>query len=171
GGALAWHVLGRGGQHPQRRRDELRPRLQTGPPERRRARRVAHRGRGSARPHPQRRWAHLGRRRREQDDPGGGAVAMDLTKQPPRSPYDEVGGITFLPRTIDKMRALIAGTHGAYNAKTGYSTQLFDLFGVTPDEFEQIVREHPTDEGVRQALLARQPLNQQEIAAWNERSI
>src|SRR5438270_44952 len=66
---------------------------------------------------------------------------MDLTKQPPRSPYDEVGGITFLPRAIDKMRAYIAGTAGAYNAKTGYSRQLFDLFGVTPDEFEHIGRE------------------------------
>jgi|SRR3954451_1774175 len=96
---------------------------------------------------------------------------MDLTKQPPRSPYDEVGGITFLPRTIDKMRAYIAGTHGAYNAKTGFSTQLFEILGVTPDEFEQIVRDNPTDEGVLQALLAHKPLSQQEIRAWNERAI
>src|SRR5207249_10290060 len=47
----------------------------------------------------------------------------------------------------------------------------FDLFAVTPDEFEQIGREHPTDAGVLRALLARQPLSRQEIAAWNERSI
>ncbi len=96
---------------------------------------------------------------------------MDLRTQPPRSPYDELGGITFLPRAIDKMRAHLAGTAGAYNAKTGYSTQMFDLFGVTPDEFEQIVRKNPTDEGVLQALLARKPLSQPEIDAWNARSI
>ena len=96
---------------------------------------------------------------------------MDLTKQPPRSPYDELGGISFLPRSVDKMRAHIKGTHGAYNAKTGYSTQLFDLFGVTPDEFEQIVRDNPSDEGVLQALMAKKHLTQQDIDAWNKRSI
>ncbi len=98
-------------------------------------------------------------------------MTLDLTKQPPRSPYDELGGITFLPRAIDKMRAHLAGTAGEYNAKTGYSTQLFALFGVTADEFEQIVRENPTDEGVLHALLARRPLTREEIDAWNERSI
>ncbi len=96
---------------------------------------------------------------------------MDLTKQPPRSPYDALGGITFLPRSIDKMRAYIAGTAGAYNAKTGYSTQLFDLFGITADEFEQIVRENDSDEGVLRALMARKPLSQAEIDDWNRRSI
>lgn len=96
---------------------------------------------------------------------------MDLTKQAPRSPYDTVGGITFLPRTIDKMRAHIAGTVGEYRANTGFSTQLFDLFGVSADEFEQIVRENDTDEGVLAALQARKSLSQQEIDAWNERAM
>lgn len=96
---------------------------------------------------------------------------MDLTSGAPRSPYDAVGGITFLPRTIDKMRAHIAGTNGAYNAKVGYSTALFDLFGVSADEFEQLVRDNPTDEGVLQALMARKSLSQAEIEGWNQRSI
>lgn len=96
---------------------------------------------------------------------------MDLTKQPPRSPYDALGGITFLPRTIDKMRAQIAGGAGDYNAKTGYSTQLFDLFGVTADEFEEIVKANETDEAVLKVLLERRPLSQQEIDEWNRRSI
>ena len=96
---------------------------------------------------------------------------MDLTKNPPRSPYEALGGITFLPRPIDKMRAYIAGTAGAYNAKTGYSTQLFDLFGVTADEFEQIVRENDSDEGVLQALMQRRSLSPDETEDWNRRSI
>ena len=98
-------------------------------------------------------------------------MTTDLTTGAPRSPYDEVGGITFLPRSIDKMRASLAGSAGAYNAKTGYSTNLFELFGVTADEFEQIVRDNPTDEGVLQALTARKPLSGAEIEAWNRRSI
>jgi hypothetical protein len=98
-------------------------------------------------------------------------MSIDLTSGAPRSPYDEVGGITFLPRTIDKMRAYIAGTVGPYNAKTGVSTGIFDLFGVTADEFEQIVKENATDEAVLQALNARKTLSAQEIEDWNRRAI
>ena len=96
---------------------------------------------------------------------------MDLTRSAPRSPYDDLGGITFLPRSIDKMRAFIASTAGAYNAKTGYSTSLFELLGVSADELEQIVRENPTDEAVLAALRARKPLSESEITDWNRRSI
>jgi hypothetical protein len=34
---------------------------------------------------------------------------MDLTQTVPRSPYETLGGIVFLPRAIDKMRAHLAG--------------------------------------------------------------
>ena len=51
-------------------------------------------------------------------------MPVDLTQSPPRSPYDQVGNVSFLARAIDKMRAHIDGKHGAYNAKTGFSTQL-----------------------------------------------
>jgi hypothetical protein len=96
--------------------------------------------------------------------------ALDLTKGAPRSPYDRLGNITFLPRAIDKMRAYINGQHGAYNAKIGYSTQLFDLFGVTADEFEEIVKANESDEEVLKVLLQRRPLTDKEIEEWNERS-
>ena len=94
---------------------------------------------------------------------------MDLTtQQAPRSPYETLGGIVFLPRAIDKMRAHVAGTAGAYNARRGTSEVLFRrLFGVTADEFEQLVREHPTDEGVLAALRERRALAPEAIDAWN----
>jgi hypothetical protein len=98
-------------------------------------------------------------------------VSIDLTTGAPRSPYDELGGITFLPRSIDKMRAFLAGTVGAYNAKTGVSTGVFDLFGITPDEFEQIVKENETDEAVLRALNARKTPSPAEIEDWNRRAI
>ena len=66
----------------------------------------------------------------------------------PRSGRDKVGGITFLGRTIDKMRAFVNGTHGEYASHRGLSNRVFTLFGVTAEEFEQIVRDNPTDEGV-----------------------
>jgi hypothetical protein len=69
------------------------------------------------------------------------------------------------------MRAFLAGTVGAYNAKTGVSTGVFDLFGVTADEFEQIVKENQTDEDVLQALNARKTPSPAEIEDWNRRAI
>jgi hypothetical protein len=97
-------------------------------------------------------------------------MPLDLTKGAPRSPYERLGNISFLPRAIDKMRAYIAGTVGPYNAKVGFSTQLFDLFGVTPDEFEEIVKDNESDEQVLKVLLDRRPLTAAEIEAWNEKA-
>ena len=96
-------------------------------------------------------------------------MPVDLTQGPPRSPYDRVGNVSFLARAIDKMRAHIDGKHGAYNAKTGFSTQLFDLFGVTADEFEEIVKSNEGDEQVLDVLMQRRRLTPQEIEEWNER--
>lgn len=41
-------------------------------------------------------------------------VVKDLTKEYPRSPYEELDGIPWLARLIDKVRALGAGKLGAY---------------------------------------------------------
>jgi len=92
---------------------------------------------------------------------------MDLTKHAPRSVYDTLGGMRFLPRAIDKMRAEIAGTSGEYNARTGFGTRLFDLLGVDADGFEAIVRAHDTDEGVLQGLLAHKHPSVEAVAAFN----
>ena len=82
---------------------------------------------------------------------------MDLTKPGnyPRSGRETLGGIAFLPRTIDKMRAHIAGTAGEYNAMTGLSSRVYNLFGITAEQFMEAVRQNPDDEGVLRWLLAR----------------
>ena len=41
-------------------------------------------------------------------------LAKDLSKEFPRSPLDELDGLPWLPRLIDKVRALQAGTLGDY---------------------------------------------------------
>lgn len=97
--------------------------------------------------------------------------ALDLTKQPPRSPYEQLGGIYFLPRTIDKMRAYIAGTVGEYRATSGFSTTIFDLFGVTPEEFEEIVKANESDEQILKVLMERRPVTRGEIEEYNQRAI
>jgi hypothetical protein len=66
----------------------------------------------------------------------------------PRSGREQVGGVNFLARTIDKMRAHIAGTAGEYVAMRGLSSRVFELYGVTPEQLLEAVKQNPTDEGV-----------------------
>jgi hypothetical protein len=70
----------------------------------------------------------------------------------PRSGRDLVGGVTFLGRTIDKTRAHIAGTAGDYVALRGLSNRVFELYGVTPEQFQDAVQSESTDEGVQRSL-------------------
>ena len=97
---------------------------------------------------------------------------MDLTKGAPRSPYQELGGIVFLPQAIDKMRAHLAGTKGEYNSHAGTSGRMCRLLlGISAEEFERIVREHATDEGVLAALRRRAPVTAEQIEDWNEHAL
>ena len=102
---------------------------------------------------------------------------MDLTKTPPRSPYEALGDIVFLPRAIDKMRAHLAGTKGDYNSHDGTSERMLRvLFGITPDEFEAIVRERggarggqdEGDQAVLDELRRRAPISPEDIQDWNQ---
>ena len=54
-----------------------------------------------------------------------------------------LGGVVFLPRTIDKMRAYVNGTVGEYNVgqtHRGISDHTYALFGVTVAQFERAAR-------------------------------
>jgi hypothetical protein len=84
---------------------------------------------------------------------------VDLTKPGnyPRSGRETLGGVAFLPRTIDKMRAHIAGTAGEYVAMRGLSNRVYTLFGVTAEQFLEIVRDNPDDLGVLRALQEQAP--------------
>lgn len=102
----------------------------------------------------------------------GAARSYDFTKPGtyPRSGREQLGGIVFLPRTIDKMRAYIAGTAGEYNALRGLSSRLFNLFGVSAEQLVEAVKQNPTDEGVLCWLQTNAPNKptQQEIEAYNQ---
>ena len=93
---------------------------------------------------------------------------MDLTREMPRSPYEKLGGLVFLPRTIDKGRADLAGTLGDYISRTGRSQRLYAFLGVTADEFVEALRDRPTDDEMWEWLATRMPpRNPEEIADFN----
>jgi hypothetical protein len=85
---------------------------------------------------------------------------LDLTQRPPRSCREELGGIIFLPRAIDKVRAeLPGGNIGAYLNLSPDVPTMSSLFyrrlGITHEEFVAAVAEAPDDDAVATWLHAR----------------
>jgi hypothetical protein len=91
----------------------------------------------------------------------------DLRVHPPRGPREELGGLLFLPRTIDKVRAKLQGTLGLYKVSPGISGYLFEWLGITEDDFTAAVRDADGDEAVLEWLVAR--VDTTRFAEINER--
>jgi hypothetical protein len=58
--------------------------------------------------------------------------APDLTKRPPRSPRQRLGGYALLPRMLDKGRAEIAGTSGEYHYNCPLDQRILNFLGLDP---------------------------------------
>ena len=58
--------------------------------------------------------------------------APDLTKRPPRSPRQRLGGYVLLPRMLDKGRAEIAGTSGEYHYNCPLDQRILNFLGLDP---------------------------------------
>lgn len=93
---------------------------------------------------------------------------MDLTKSAPRSPYTKLGHIVFLPRTLDKIRAELAGTLGAYHWRRGISGPLMDFVGIEPDDLLAAIPDLPDDAAAWSWIQPRMtPRTDLEIAIFN----
>ena len=78
---------------------------------------------------------------------------LDLTKNPPRSPREELAGLIMLPRMIDIARAkLPGGAVGEYQIGRGMSGVVLKHFRLTADEFVGIVAQAEDDNEVLAAL-------------------
>ncbi len=74
--------------------------------------------------------------------------SKDLTKEAPRSPYELINGFTILARTIDKCRAVIAGTNGEYHFDCPLDKALFGFKGIDANEFKDFVASGSSDEEI-----------------------
>lgn len=93
---------------------------------------------------------------------------LDLESQPPRSPREQMLGVYFLPRTIDKIRAeLPGGKPGGYIVigENSMSSYLLHKLRIDVDELRAVVA-RAADEGEIEAWLrervdpaAVEPLN------------
>ena len=79
---------------------------------------------------------------------------LDLTKAPPREPRQELDGLAFVPRTIDKLRASLPGGNPGVYKFGGFSEGLANAGGVSEDEWLDAVANAVTDADVAAWLRA-----------------
>lgn len=95
---------------------------------------------------------------------------LDLSVRPPRSCYEELDGLMFMPRTIDKLRALLPGGNpGTYfiNGKiVGMSGYLLGRLGISEEALSAIVASAKDDTEV--ATWLREHTDASQYAAINE---
>src|SRR3954468_2601509 len=81
---------------------------------------------------------------------------LDLTKTPPRSPRQEIGGLCMLPRMIDVARAKLPGGNiGTYQIGRGLSGRVLAHLGIEVSEFVEAVGTATTDEEVAARFCGR----------------
>jgi hypothetical protein len=92
----------------------------------------------------------------------------DLRRVAPRRWTEEIDGIRWLPRLIDKARAAIDGRLGAYLfGQSPMDHAFLRALGVSHRSFAQIVRESPDDDAVFAALVARAPDGVARAREWS----
>ena len=80
----------------------------------------------------------------------------DLRREPPRRWNEELDGVAWLPRLIDKTRASFRGTLGAYlYGQSPVDTEVLHALGLGHRAFAEIVAAAPDDRAVVDALLRR----------------
>ena len=93
----------------------------------------------------------------------------DLRTGPPRRWSDELDGVAWLPRLIDKARAATAGSLGGYlYGQSPTDSGLLKTLGIGYRAFAALVAEAPDDAGVAAALTARDPQTFDRARAWSE---
>ena len=80
---------------------------------------------------------------------------LDLTLAPPRSPYAALGGLVFLPRTIDKLRAALPGGRLGLYKIGGFSARMLEILDVDEASLRDAVAEADCDDDVLAWLQER----------------
>jgi|SRR5476649_2153250 hypothetical protein len=97
-------------------------------------------------------------------------LALDLTKPKtfPRSPRETLAGYVIGMRTLDKCRALVAGTIGEYHFNCPLDKMFLEFTGISGEDFQAKVATGATDTEMADFIKAkatkREPI---EIVKWN----
>jgi hypothetical protein len=95
--------------------------------------------------------------------------ARDLTVVPPRRWSESLGGITWLPRLIDKARAALNGTLGSYlYGQSPMDRGLLTQLGLSHRAFAVIVKNASDDATVLAALQAHDAEAVERTRRWTD---
>jgi hypothetical protein len=97
-------------------------------------------------------------------------AAPDLTKRPPRSPRQKLGGFVILPRAIDKGRAKVAGTIGEYHFACPLDQRFLKFVGIEGDALLEQIQAGKGDGEILAWVheAAKFKRADWEIAAWSK---
>ncbi len=97
-------------------------------------------------------------------------LALDLTQSFPRSPRETLAGFVIAGRTLDKCRAVVAGTAGEYHFDCPLDRQFLDFAGINAEAFKEFVGTGATDAEVADWITAHAKVSDRgEIVQWNNR--
>lgn len=97
-------------------------------------------------------------------------LAKDLAKDFPRSPRETLGSYVIAARTLDKCRAVIAGTAGEYHYDCPLDNQFLSFAGIKAEAFKTFVATGATDAEVATWIAQHSRIKEQrEIIAWNNK--
>lgn len=96
-------------------------------------------------------------------------MALDLTRDVPRSPFETLEGYAWLPRLIDKARAHAAGTGGDYTPYPCPGDRHFlGYFGLDAAALGALIRDGASDEAIATYVKANAKRTPAETAAFRE---
>ncbi len=90
---------------------------------------------------------------------------LDLSAHKPRPGRAELAGVTFLPRSIDKMRGLMPGGVADGYTVEGFTAAMLKKLGISVDAFAASVASAKTDDDV--AAFVTEHAVSGGIDAWN----
>lgn len=95
-------------------------------------------------------------------------LAKDLTREAPRGARDTLGGYVIAARTLDKCRAVLAGTEGEYHFDCPLDNFFFGFTEIKGDDFKTFVATGATDTEVAEWIQQEaKPRDRAEIVQWN----
>jgi hypothetical protein len=94
--------------------------------------------------------------------------AINLTKEPPRSPSQRLGNFVILGRMTDKCRAELMNQNGEYHYDCPMDKMFLEFKGINPEDFKRAVKDGLTDNELVQWVhdhgITRSP---DEIMKWS----
>lgn len=95
-------------------------------------------------------------------------LALDLTKQFPRSPRELLAGYVIAGRAVDKCRAVLAGIGGEYHSGCPVDAMFLDFAGIVYDKFRDFVSTGATDAEITDWIKKNAKTRSRiEIIRWN----